>query len=252
MARAWCARRIWRCRTRAWPSGGSSSYLWPNSLPGCTTPPCARRWRSCWRRRRTAARFAAGAAERKRGAEFARKSRRGAHRSERPSEPPLGPLDASLAGTVDLEPVQREAYRPQGLELDFGVVALDHLAPAIDARLALDAFAAFEWPQELAGVVSRGRLFSLRPRQRLHDVAAEQLRPVTLKQRRRSEDIAPGHLGAIGHYDAHDVLALVELGYGAVEASLDFFGKRLDRHTHRRRLVELGVGFGPSLRSDRG
>src|SRR2546425_119764 len=151
-----------------------------------------------------------------------------------------------LAGAVDLQMVQRDVLRPQRFELDFGVMALGHLPPAIDVRFTLDVFAALERPQELPGVIERCVLFGLWPRHGLHYVTAKQFRPVAVKQRRRGEDVAPGHLTAVSHHHANHALAL----QGASKPPLHLLGERLHARANRRRLVESGVRFGPRFPGD--
>src|SRR5207253_7796509 len=63
-----------------------------------------------------------------------------------------------LAGAVDLQMVQRDVLRPQRLQLDFGVVALGHLPPAIDVRFALDVYRWRRSEEHTSELQSRGHL----------------------------------------------------------------------------------------------
>ena len=72
-----------------------------------------------------------------------------------------------------------------------------------------------------------------RPRQRLDDVAAQQLRPVGVEELGRREDVAPGDFVAERDHHADDALAL-ETDVVPFEAPLDFAREIVHRRSDRR------------------
>ena len=101
---------------------------------------------------------------------------------------------------------------------------LRDFAPGIYARFGILAHVTLQAIQKRIGIVQRDFLDRGRTRQSFDDVAAQQLRPIGLKQLMRCKDVAPGDFSTIGDHNAHDRLTFQSRS-GAGEFSLQFIGE---------------------------
>src|SRR5271168_791975 len=80
------------------------------------------------------------------------------------------------------QPVQRELFRLQRVELDLREPPLGNLSPHINVRIRLLPFAAIQASKEAPGGVARSHLPQRRPRQSFHHITAQEFIPVVIEK----------------------------------------------------------------------
>ena len=106
------------------------------------------------------------------------------------------------------QPMQSHRLRCNRLQLNQRQPPLCDLPPPINSRLALHHFSPIQIPQKLSRIRNR-RCFPITgPRQGFHRVTPQQFAPIMFEQIARRKNVAPGHLTAIGHHNAHHAFSL--------------------------------------------
>src|SRR5260370_18749899 len=153
------------------------------------------------------------------------------------------------ASSTQEQTVQRDGFGLEGVELDLGELAFLDFAPAIDARLGFLNFAAVQPAQELVGIVARSDLAVRGTGEGFDGVAAKKFAPVVIEEIAGGEDVAPGHVAAVGHHHA-DNSFILQTRSGLRKAVLYFVYEIIDGYADVTRLINFFVPFRASIAGD--